>query len=188
MARVMRNFVILALSLCSITVFLVSVASYFATLVWARGSPESPEGIADSWAESHGMFFNYPPENSDRRRHFQFVIGVSSGTLWCGCVSETKSDREVNGSVDDPICVISWVDSLVDNHSPWKRRSTAGRFPLWIAFVSLAIYPGIVFVRGPVRRRRRRAGGRCVACGYNLTGNVSGICPECGTPCPQKEE
>lgn len=24
--------------------------------------------------------------------------------------------------------------------------------------------------------------GRCAACGYNLTGNVSGVCPECGMP------
>lgn len=23
---------------------------------------------------------------------------------------------------------------------------------------------------------------RCARCGYNLTGNVSGRCPECGTP------
>lgn len=21
----------------------------------------------------------------------------------------------------------------------------------------------------------------CIACGYNLTGNVGGVCPECGT-------
>lgn len=26
--------------------------------------------------------------------------------------------------------------------------------------------------------------GRCTKCGYNLTGNVSGVCPECGTPVP----
>ena len=26
--------------------------------------------------------------------------------------------------------------------------------------------------------------GHCLDCGYNLTGNVSGICPECGTPVP----
>lgn len=25
----------------------------------------------------------------------------------------------------------------------------------------------------------------CVPCGYDLTGNVSGICPECGTPIPK---
>ena len=30
-------------------------------------------------------------------------------------------------------------------------------------------------------RRRRRAMGLCVQCGYDLTGNVSGVCPECGT-------
>ena len=24
----------------------------------------------------------------------------------------------------------------------------------------------------------------CVACGYNLTGNTSGTCPECGSPIP----
>ena len=24
-------------------------------------------------------------------------------------------------------------------------------------------------------------GDRCKQCGYNLTGNVSGVCPECGT-------
>ena len=29
--------------------------------------------------------------------------------------------------------------------------------------------------------RRRRASGQCLQCGYPLTGNVSGVCPECGT-------
>ncbi len=29
---------------------------------------------------------------------------------------------------------------------------------------------------------RRRMPGHCHVCAYNLTGNVSGICPECGTP------
>jgi len=26
----------------------------------------------------------------------------------------------------------------------------------------------------------------CASCSYNLTGNVSGICPECGTPLPEE--
>ena len=29
---------------------------------------------------------------------------------------------------------------------------------------------------------RRYRKGCCQKCGYNLTGNVSGTCPECGTP------
>ena len=35
--------------------------------------------------------------------------------------------------------------------------------------------------RGETLLRGRRAKGLCVACGYDLTGNVSGVCPECGT-------
>ncbi|RIK65234.1 MAG: hypothetical protein DCC65_12975 [Planctomycetota bacterium] len=30
--------------------------------------------------------------------------------------------------------------------------------------------------------RRRLVMNRCVHCGYDLTGNPSGACPECGTP------
>ena len=30
------------------------------------------------------------------------------------------------------------------------------------------------------RDRQRRSDGRCVGCGYDLRGNVSGTCPECG--------
>ena len=29
-------------------------------------------------------------------------------------------------------------------------------------------------------RRERRAKGLCAACGYSLTGNLSGACPDCG--------
>ena len=36
----------------------------------------------------------------------------------------------------------------------------------------------------PVKGGEQR---HCKACGYNLTGNVSGICPECGTVIPRRE-
>ena len=32
-----------------------------------------------------------------------------------------------------------------------------------------------------------RRDGRCGQCGYDLRGNVSGCCPECGTAIPRKE-
>jgi hypothetical protein len=34
------------------------------------------------------------------------------------------------------------------------------------------------------RLNRRKQPGHCLRCDYNLTGNVSGICPECGTTVP----
>ena len=52
--------------------------------------------------------------------------------------------------------------------------------PLWCLGLLTAAYPAIAFIRGPVRRWRRRWKGLCIACGYDLTGNVTGVCPECG--------
>ena len=50
----------------------------------------------------------------------------------------------------------------------------------WLLMLLLSTYPTIAFIRGPLRRHRRRKRGLCVACGYNLTGNVTGVCSECG--------
>ena len=36
--------------------------------------------------------------------------------------------------------------------------------------------------------RQRRGENECAVCGYNLTGNTSGVCPECGTPVPRNAE
>ena len=58
------------------------------------------------------------------------------------------------------------------------------RCPFWIAAVLLASYPAVSFIRGPLRRYRRRKRGLCRKCGYDLTGNVSGICPECAAEVP----
>lgn len=44
----------------------------------------------------------------------------------------------------------------------------------------LAAYPTFAFIHGSVRRRLRLRRGLCIKCGYDLTGNVSGACPECG--------
>lgn len=39
-------------------------------------------------------------------------------------------------------------------------------------------------LRAALRRRWRLANHMCVACGYDLAGNESGTCPECGTAVP----
>jgi len=53
--------------------------------------------------------------------------------------------------------------------------------PPWFPGPILATYPIWAFVRGPMRRHRRKNRNECLKCGYSLTGNVSGLCPECGT-------
>ena len=54
--------------------------------------------------------------------------------------------------------------------------------PVWALSLLFFTYPIVAFVRGPLRRWHRRRGCLCIGCGYDLTGNVSGVCPECGRP------
>jgi len=45
----------------------------------------------------------------------------------------------------------------------------------------LAIVGAIaIAVTRSITRSRVKSAGQCAHCGYNLTGNVSGVCPECG--------
>ena len=61
-----------------------------------------------------------------------------------------------------------------------KYRYRAVELPLWFPLLIFSIYPIAAFIRGPYRRYRRKNKGLCLKCGYDLQGNVSGICPECG--------
>ena len=56
-----------------------------------------------------------------------------------------------------------------------------GPFPAWFPPILFGA-PLYALLRFPARRRRRRRKqGLCVDCGYDLTGNVTGVCSECGT-------
>ncbi len=59
-------------------------------------------------------------------------------------------------------------------------RITVLRIPLWVLLVMFSIYPVVAFIRGPLRRWRRRKHNQCVHCGYNLSGLPEPRCPECG--------
>jgi hypothetical protein len=56
----------------------------------------------------------------------------------------------------------------------------------WPALAApLAVAPGLRAGRAWLRRRRLRRVGHCKTCGYDLRGNASGVCPECGAVAPR---
>lgn len=70
--------------------------------------------------------------------------------------------------------------------APGLGRCEFYLFPIWTglalntAFYGISAWSGWTLVL-TVRRRRRRARGQCLACGYNLAGLAAGAqCPECG--------
>lgn len=97
--------------------------------------------------------------------------------------------------IDAPV-VILWIgicyflpDSVGDFF--W----VAYTLPYWLFLVGGSLQWGLLAwlpFRFVDRRRRRaaearRIRGQCVSCGYDLTGNRSGRCPECGTAVSYRE-
>lgn len=59
---------------------------------------------------------------------------------------------------------------------PRSRKGGAElEIPLWLPFVIAAAPAAWLW-----SHTRQRPAGRCEHCDYDLTGNISGICPECG--------
>lgn len=74
-----------------------------------------------------------------------------------------------------------WVtEEAVRRGKPFNLRTYSLSLPLWAIALVFGAYPTISVAWRATRRYRRRQRGLCLHCGYDLTGNESGICPECG--------
>ena len=109
-------------------------------------------------------------------------------------VPSSTSDIFAESKFDVGVCSIayhvrakSWsrepdprLPALVVTADDWEKRIHL-ETSHWLLAGLLATYPAIAFIRGPLRRWRRKKRGQCLNCGYDLMGNKSGVCPECGT-------
>ena len=99
-----------------------------------------------------------------------FASGAFAGI--CAFVAHIKQSRlsRIMGIVS-----IALLATLQVNIIDWE-------LPDWRVYFSigLASVPGVVAIAHP--RRPSNSPGHCKTCGYNLTGNVSGKCSECGAP------
>ncbi len=69
---------------------------------------------------------------------------------------------------------------------PWGiRKQIHGSVlivPIWWITVPLVIASILLGIDDLVKTQESML---CFECGYDLTGNTSGVCPECGMPCPR---
>ena len=81
------------------------------------------------------------------------------------------------GILDGKVFPYGWEWELVPRGGGYITYygDTVLKAPLWILL--LPIIPAVVWAW----LRRRPIAGHCSECDYNLTGNKSGVCPECGT-------
>ena len=72
-----------------------------------------------------------------------------------------------------------WVPGIYYSTDAWSA-SLPCSFPFLLLFI-----PTLLLWRHEWRAEHRP--GFCPCCDYNLTGNTTGRCPECGTPCDRGE-
>ena len=68
-----------------------------------------------------------------------------------------------------------WVES---SQGPLVSYAGGVEVPHWFLTLTFAVLPAIWLFKW--NRRRKLGPNACPACGYDLTGNESGVCPECG--------
>jgi len=114
---------------------------------------DGPHGDLGAVAFAHPEFHHYDSYGLPDRFDWNiagFAIARWSGEAWG--IWRVKSDR---------------TDAFIPF---WFLGVIAGAVPTWQACKAWKLR----------RRCRNRLGRTCAACGYNLTGNTSGVCPECG--------
>lgn len=117
------------------------------------------------WLMSHLFFFRYVGT-----RH-TFAL-FSGDVVWAASVLIARGDPPTPPGLN----------------VEWRVSGTLVWFPMWEArcycvLPAWCLVSGFAPLAAPfrLRRARRFADHCCARCGYDLTGNVSGRCPECGT-------
>jgi hypothetical protein len=83
------------------------------------------------------------------------------------------------------ISILYWLNALLSSANDTIMTDDAFDYRLYVGFV-MVIVGMVLLAMHEQPKTARVATAPCRSCGYNLTGNLSGICPECGTPLPTR--
>lgn len=103
------------------------------------------------------------------RKNFGALVGIVAG-LWCSSLA--VSLPVIGIFLNLPALGLVQLLSV----------GTIAKSKLFLGIIGVNGFFGAAagYVLGPYLFRRPRFPGKCVHCGYDLTGNTSGVCPECG--------
>jgi hypothetical protein len=162
-----------------------------------RAQPESTWGAPTSRWTSRGfgvlgveVSHEFPVEHSDGVVMMAANRQSTRRAGWPLLALETRDQFPVRHQWKPRyLTKYTWINSIEQGIGIADVKSqnliTLPLTPRWPGFaVDVLLYAGVVFglasLATGVRRWRRRRGGRCLRCGYELKG--VGVCPECGRP------
>jgi hypothetical protein len=105
-------------------------------------------------------------------------------------VAQDLSPQQLAGVLPDSklaLCGFKWRRVVGQTRPPSPSLSATFQHvdsldvPFWALACLCTVYPVVAVLIPGLRRWRRRRRGFCLACGYDLRGNASAVCPECGT-------
>jgi len=160
-------------------------------------------------AEIEGVHFSHVSVPKSGGMFKEITASIWRGQLLVGYFNQRLTpdekqtasglDREMRARVGwhgnfRPMCIEPWWGFTLVGGSEYASRSFALApigarvtsqtyrvvgVPIWLLAVVMAgVWVGQL--RVVMSRGRRTKPGCCTTCGYDLTGNVSGVCPECG--------
>ena len=122
-----------------------------------------------------------------RRWLFKFAAAVSLLLLLATVILWVLNRNDVDdyraGSL---LVLIGYGDISVNMFHHGRYWGTV--FPIWRPAACFCLLPSVWLLNVIRLTYSTRAGNGCRHCGYNLTGNTSGTCPECGTTIPGEPE
>jgi hypothetical protein len=138
-------------------------------------------------------------------------FGFGGGAVWCNAPRPPAKPVRVVGPAPWPIpgefrprrdlVLFEFGDRVTESfgarvgppHAGWVPSSyttvPAVRIPIWRLGVLVVLLPVPLLVRRHLAERtrfRRLRNGQCPACAYDLSGNLSNTCPECGASVPPR--
>lgn len=140
-------------------------------LLIASGGEASRHGVFECRLVRQGSFLKAGPPSPRYAPAWECSLQVLAGCVWfhSGPI-DAVNVRSGWYVVRRPFSLL-WRPRL-----DWGHNALHCQLPLWIPFLAVIVCTALWWWRD----RRRIPAGHCLKCGYDLTGNVSGVCPECG--------
>jgi hypothetical protein len=179
-----RKALIVLLLIAAAATLTFGVTSYWHEWNWCDGAASAEFSArvelcaTGGYGRADGYHFPLLPGVEQRLAEpmFDYMLSVRQGLLLASGFNYVPAGIPV--SRFKRAGMAGWLRLYVSEHRMAKCTSVECHFS--ILLLVLLSYPAMALVRGPLRRFRRRRRGLCGKCGYNLTGNVTGVCSECG--------
>ena len=161
-ARDMKKAILLALSIAAPALFVASLVGLITPFVLRSDEPPW-----ESLSPQAGC--NHPP-------HYE--IQFASGTVSTSKVYPFACSMPFLRTWDYGLIECGRETEVISGYVIGKITI---RFTALLPVFALACIPALALVRNKSEHRNRLRRGQCIGCGYDLSGNVRGACPECGS-------